>query len=104
MTFKTDASANSVSPLSEACVNASGGKWCYGWYTTTVGGEPRKYCYSNYLHQSKGHASAAKIGGAKDYDHAADGDASNAHLTAGFAYTGSTYYSVDQVLIPCIKG
>ncbi|WP_167542442.1 hypothetical protein [Streptomyces himastatinicus] len=36
-----------------------------------------------------------KIAGGKDYDHAAAGDVSNAHRAAGFAYTCSTYYSVD---------
>jgi hypothetical protein len=92
VTFKMDASADSVSPLSEACVNASGGKWCYGWYTTGVGS---KYCYSNYLHQTKWHSSTVKIADLWMRATAAPGDASNAHHTAGLAYTCSTYYSVD---------
>ncbi|MER7694823.1 lactococcin 972 family bacteriocin [Streptomyces sp. NPDC097610] len=95
-TFNMGASADSVSPLSEACVPASGGKWCYGWYTTEVSpGVFNKYCYSNYLHETKGHASTVKIAGGTDRDHAAAGDVSEAHRTAGFAYTCSTYYSVD---------
>lgn len=45
VTFKMDASADSARPLSEACVNASGGKWCYGWYATEVSpGVFNKYC------------------------------------------------------------
>ncbi|WP_078912926.1 lactococcin 972 family bacteriocin [Streptomyces sp. NRRL S-646] len=92
VTFKMDASAESVSPLSEACVNASGGKWCYGWYITGVAS---KYCYSNYLHQTEWHHSTVKIAGKTAKGVAAPGDASHANITAGAAYTCSTYYSVD---------
>ncbi|MFE9355062.1 lactococcin 972 family bacteriocin [Streptomyces olivaceoviridis] len=97
VTFRTDAPADSVSPLSEACVSpSSGGTWCYGWYTTEVSpGVFNKYCYSNYLHRTKWHSSTVKIAGKTARATAAPGDESNAHLTAGFAYTCSTYYSVD---------
>ncbi|MCA6091034.1 lactococcin 972 family bacteriocin [Streptomyces sp. SCA3-4] len=95
-TFRTDASANSARP-SEACVKpSSGGTWCYGWYTTEVSpGVFNKYCYSNYWHKTRGHASTVKIAGNTRRDHAAADETSNAHLTAGLAYTCSTYYSVD---------
>ncbi|MFE2039161.1 lactococcin 972 family bacteriocin [Streptomyces scopuliridis] len=54
-----------------------------------------KYCYSNYYHGTKGHASTAQIAGNSRRVHAAAGDTSNANLTAGLAYTRSTFYSVD---------
>ncbi|WP_330239999.1 lactococcin 972 family bacteriocin [Streptomyces sp. NBC_00525] len=96
VTIKMDDSAGTVRPLSEACVNASGGKWCYGWYTTEVStGNFRKYCYSNYYHYTKGHSSTVKIAGGTNKDWAPANGTSNAHLTAGFAYTCSTYYSID---------
>ncbi|MFE7579200.1 lactococcin 972 family bacteriocin [Streptomyces sp. NPDC057521] len=96
VTIKMDDSAGTVRPLSEACVNASGGDWCYGWYTTEVStGVFHKYCYSNYYHYTKGHSSTVKIAGATKKDWAAANSTSNAHLTAGFAYTCSTYYSID---------
>ncbi|WP_327361183.1 lactococcin 972 family bacteriocin [Streptomyces sp. NBC_01296] len=96
VTFKLDASANSVRP-SEACVSpSSGGNWCYGWYTTQIGtGELRKYCYSNYYQLDKGHTSTVKMAGGTNRAWAAARDVSQAHITAGFAYTCSTYYSVD---------
>ncbi|MEU9178615.1 lactococcin 972 family bacteriocin [Streptomyces sp. NPDC048550] len=96
VTFKLDASANSVRP-SEACVGpSSGGNWCYGWYTTQIGtGELRKYCYSNYYQLDKGHTSTVKMAGGTNRAWAAARNVSQAHITAGFAYTRSTYYSVD---------
>ncbi|MFB7983166.1 lactococcin 972 family bacteriocin [Streptomyces vinaceus] len=54
-----------------------------------------QYCYSNYAHETKGHASTVKLAGDTRRVHAAAGDVSNANLTAGLAYTCSTYYSVD---------
>lgn len=96
VTFKMDASPGTVQPMSEACISpSSGGTWCYGWYSTTSGGTIMKKCYSNYAQQTKGHSSTAKIGNGSSYDHAAAGDTSNASRIAGFAYTCSTYYSVD---------
>ncbi|MGR3936785.1 lactococcin 972 family bacteriocin [Streptomyces sp. BRA346] len=89
--IKMDASADSVRPMSEACVNASGGNWCYGWYTTTGG----KYCYSNYYHRTKDHKSSVKIAGTLYSSGWVDaGDTSNANATAGLAYTCYTYYSI----------
>ncbi|MFC4517244.1 lactococcin 972 family bacteriocin [Streptomyces ehimensis] len=95
-TFRMDASATSVRPP-EACVSpSSGGTWCYGWYTTEVSpGVFNKYCYSNYWHKTMGHASTVKMAGSTRRDHAWAGEESNANLTAGLAYTCSTYYSVD---------
>ncbi|MFE2877365.1 lactococcin 972 family bacteriocin [Streptomyces roseus] len=97
VTFKTNAPAGSFSPLSQACLNpSSGGTWCYGWYAREVSpGVVNKYCYSNYAHETKGHASTVKLAGDTRRVHAAAGDVSNANLTAGLAYTCSTYYSVD---------
>ncbi|WP_245791557.1 lactococcin 972 family bacteriocin [Actinacidiphila rubida] len=81
--------------MSEACTNpSSGGTWCYGWYSTGLT-PPQKFCYSNYLQETKGHASTVKLAGGTRRVHALAGDVSEANLTAGFAYTCSTYYSVD---------
>ncbi|MFF3877118.1 lactococcin 972 family bacteriocin [Streptomyces sp. NPDC001978] len=81
----------SVSPTSEACVPASGGNWCYGDYLTTSG----KYCYSNYHHYTKVHKSSVKIAGVTvSSGWVAANDYSNAHRTAGAAYTCYTYYSI----------
>ncbi|MFI5689747.1 lactococcin 972 family bacteriocin [Streptomyces sp. NPDC051636] len=86
-----DDSAGNVSPMSEACVPASGGKWCYGDYLNTSG----KYCYSNYYHHDKVHKSSVKIAGVTvDSGWVAANDYSNAHRTAGAAYTCYTYYSI----------
>ncbi|MFI6005786.1 lactococcin 972 family bacteriocin [Streptomyces sp. NPDC051366] len=75
---------------------SSGGTWCYGWYAREVGpGVINKYCYSNYAHETKGHSSTVKLAGNARRVHAAADDVSNANLTAGLAYTCSTYYSVD---------
>ncbi|WP_431047285.1 lactococcin 972 family bacteriocin [Streptomyces sp. P1-3] len=89
--IEMDASAGSVRPDSEACVPASGGKWCYGWYSTTSG----KYCYSNYLHGTKWHSSKVKIAGRSvSSGSVKPGSASNANRTAGFAYTCYSYYNI----------
>ncbi|MFG2359709.1 lactococcin 972 family bacteriocin [Streptomyces sp. NPDC048521] len=45
----------------QACINASGGNWCYGYNLTANG----KYCYSNYYHPTKMHHSTVKISGAR---------------------------------------
>ncbi|MFF1493529.1 lactococcin 972 family bacteriocin [Streptomyces sp. NPDC058304] len=97
VTFKMDASADSARSLASACLSpSSGGTWCYGWYAREVSpGVINKYCYSNYAHQTKGHSSTVKLAGNTRRVHAAAGDTSNANLTAGLAYTCSTYYSVD---------
>lgn len=91
--IEMDASAESAGPLSEACVPASGGTWCYGWYATTSG----KYCYSNYLHWSKWHSSSVKIANSSRSSGSVEpGRPSNANLTAGLAYTCYTYYKIDD--------
>ncbi|MEV1052479.1 lactococcin 972 family bacteriocin [Streptomyces sp. NPDC049887] len=97
VTFKMDASADSVGALSEACVNpSSGGTWCYGWYTTEVSpGVFHKRCYSNYYHLTKGHSSTVKIAGGTHRAWAAARSTSQASLTGGHGYTCYTYYSVD---------
>lgn len=97
VTFKMDASTGSFSPQSQACLSpSSGGTWCYGWYAKEVSpGVINKYCYSNYYHQTKGHSSTVKLAGSTRRAWAAAGNTSNANLTAGLAYTCSTYYSVD---------
>ncbi|MEV6653047.1 lactococcin 972 family bacteriocin [Streptomyces sp. NPDC051219] len=97
VTFKMDASTDSFSPQSEACLSpSSGGTWCYGWYAREVSaGVVNKYCYSNYYHHTKGHSSTVKLAGKTRRAWAAAGNTSNANLTAGLAYTCSTYYSVD---------
>ncbi|ANP52357.1 hypothetical protein J2Z21_008258 [Streptomyces griseochromogenes] len=89
--IEMDTSAGSVRPDSEACVPASGGKWCYGWYTTTSG----KYCYSNYLHGTKWHSSSVKIAHSSLSSGAVKpGSASNAHITAGLVFTCYSYYDI----------
>ncbi|MER6504445.1 lactococcin 972 family bacteriocin [Streptomyces sp. NPDC001455] len=97
VTFKMDASTGSFGPLSEACVSpSSGGTWCYGWYSKEVSpGVINKYCYSNYYHRTKGHSSTVKLAGNTRSAWAAANKTSNANLTAGLAYTCSSYYSVD---------
>ncbi|MFJ8165950.1 lactococcin 972 family bacteriocin [Streptomyces sp. NPDC096136] len=91
------ASTTSFGPQGQACVNpSSGGTWCYGWSAREVSpGVFNKYCYSNYLHGSKGHSSTVTIAGDTRRASAPAGSTSNANLTAGMAYTCSTYYSVD---------
>lgn len=81
------ASTGLVSP--KTIVDAGGGKWSYGWYATTDG----KYCYSNYYHGDVWHGSTVKIAGGSYKSVVAPGDYSNAHMTAGMAYTCYTYYA-----------
>ncbi len=86
--IKVNASANSISPMSESCVDASGGTWCYGSYLTSSG----KYCYSNYVNNTKSHASSVKMDGFLfSSGSIAAGYTSYASLTAGACYT---YYSI----------
>lgn len=70
-------------------VNAGGGKWSFGWYATTGG----KYCYSNYYHYDVVHSSTVKIAGGSRKDVEGPDIYTNAHLTAGMAYTCETYYA-----------
>ncbi|GLX19759.1 hypothetical protein EF910_00665 [Streptomyces sp. WAC07149] len=97
VTFKMDASTASFGPQSQACISpSSGGTWCYGWSAREVSpGVVNKYCYSNYLHGSRGHSSTVKLAGDTRRAWAPAGGISNANLTAGLAYTCSSYYSVD---------
>ncbi|WP_079403518.1 lactococcin 972 family bacteriocin [Streptomyces sp. 3211] len=97
VTFKMDAAAASFGAQSQACISPStGGNWCYGWYAREVSpGVINKYCYSNYYQNTKGHSSTVKLAGSTRRVWAAAGNTSNANLTAGLAYTCSTYCSVD---------
>ncbi|MFJ3876728.1 lactococcin 972 family bacteriocin [Streptomyces sp. NPDC090077] len=97
VTFRMDAATASFGPQSQACISpSSGGTWCYGWSAREVSpGVVNKYCYSNYLHGSKGHSSTVKLAGDTRRAWAPAGGTSNANLTAGLAYTCSSYYSVD---------
>ncbi|MBT3074573.1 lactococcin 972 family bacteriocin [Streptomyces sp. CYG20] len=88
--MKMDDSSGTVRPMSEACVNASGGKWCYGWYGVSNG----KHCYSNYYHYTKYHDSSVKIGKGSLKAAAKPNQTSQASLEAGLAYTCYTYYGV----------
>ncbi|MFJ7585872.1 lactococcin 972 family bacteriocin [Streptomyces sp. NPDC097617] len=97
VTFKTDASTSSFSAQAQACISPpTGGTWCYGWYPREVSpGVIHKYCYSNYYQGTRGHSSTVKLAGDTRRVWAAAGGTTNANLTAGLAYTCSTYYSVD---------
>ncbi|MGA4955502.1 lactococcin 972 family bacteriocin [Streptomyces lavendulocolor] len=97
VTFAMDAATKSVSPRARTCLSpSSGGTWCFGWYAREVSpGVFNKYCYSNYLHATRGHSSTVKIAGSTRRAHAPAGDVSQANLTRGLGYTCSTYYSVD---------
>ncbi|MFK4148895.1 lactococcin 972 family bacteriocin [Streptomyces sp. NPDC004065] len=86
MVIKVEGSASTA----QACIGASGGKWCYGYDLTTDG----KYCYSNYYHSTKLHRSTVKMAGGSYTAGARAGETSYAHMTAGAAYTCSTYYSL----------
>ncbi|MFF3879235.1 lactococcin 972 family bacteriocin [Streptomyces sp. NPDC001978] len=83
----TNTSAGSITP--QTVLNIGGGTWSYGSYLTTGG----KYCYSNYYHGSVVHGSTAAMAGHSIKAVAGPGDYSYAHLTAGAAYTCSTYYA-----------
>ncbi|MFE1337161.1 lactococcin 972 family bacteriocin [Streptomyces sp. NPDC058733] len=85
--FTTDGSAGSRS--ARTIVEAGGGKWSFGWYATTDG----KYCYSNYYHYTVIHSSTVKIAGGTRKDVEGPDIYTNAHLTAGMAYTCETYYA-----------
>ncbi len=96
VTFRVDTAPGTITPMSEACISpSSGGTWCYGWYSTGLT-PPQKFCYSNYLQYTMSHSSTVKMAGTTSKGYAAAGDVSEANVTAGFAYTCSTYYSVDD--------
>ncbi|MFD5510814.1 lactococcin 972 family bacteriocin [Streptomyces sp. NPDC127051] len=70
--------------------NVGGGTWSYGWEAR----DNFKYCYSNYYHGSVAHGSSVKMAGTTAASGwVAAGDYSNAHYSAGFAYTCSTYWT-----------
>ncbi|MBO1416238.1 lactococcin 972 family bacteriocin [Streptomyces sp. FH025] len=73
-------------------VNVGGGTWSYG---TVADGSGLKGCYSNYLHNSKGHGATAILANSNDKVHASAGNWANAYAVAGWAYTCNTYWSVD---------
>lgn len=88
-TFTID---DSTGPFTtQTVVPASGGTWSYGWELRNN----LKYCYSNYFHNTKYHSSSVTLAGTHLTGTAAPGGTSNAHLSAGLAYTCSTYYSVN---------
>ncbi|MFF4497460.1 lactococcin 972 family bacteriocin [Streptomyces sp. NPDC001546] len=92
---KVEMNASGISTLGEACVPASGGNWCYGWYLTGSDAT-QKRCYSNYYHYSRTHSSSVKIGGTYvNSGQTAPNNTANASWTTGAAYTCYTYYSVD---------
>ncbi|MFE6907092.1 lactococcin 972 family bacteriocin [Streptomyces erythrochromogenes] len=96
VTFEMSA-ASDARAASEACVPASGGTWCYGWYAKQV--DPVtvwKYCYSNFLHGSRNHSSSVKLGNTTRRSGVVSaGQVAQANHTAGLAYTCSTYYSLN---------
>ncbi|MGW2059040.1 lactococcin 972 family bacteriocin [Streptomyces sp. NPDC001840] len=84
-----------ITPLGEACVPASGGNWCYGWYLTGVDAT-QKRCYSNYLHETRQHRSTVELAGVTVHSGIKPpGEVASASRTAGAAYTCYTYYSVE---------
>ncbi|CAL9603320.1 hypothetical protein SUDANB120_05487 [Streptomyces sp. enrichment culture] len=97
VTFSMSPATGSLGPQDGSCTNpSSGGTWCYGTQTREVSpGVFNKYCYSNYIHWTKGHSSTVKIANSTRRAWAAAGGTSNANLTAGIAYSCSAYYSVD---------
>ncbi|SES20954.1 lactococcin 972 family bacteriocin [Actinokineospora terrae] len=71
-----------------ACGGASGGTWCKG----TAADGALKRCYSNYVHPNNYHSSTAVMAGGTDKRYNSAGAWSEAHITAGWAYTCNTYY------------
>ncbi|WP_448318365.1 lactococcin 972 family bacteriocin [Streptomyces sp. CO7] len=90
MEIKLEAPADSMGTMN-ACVNASGGEWCYGWFAVVEG----KDCYSNYYHHTKVHKSSVKINGETDDSGwlAATRTANASEIGPGGA-TCYTYYSI----------
>lgn len=84
-----DSEGSTIKPMT--IVSVGGGTWSYGWEARN----DAKYCYSNYYHRSVGHGSTVNMAGYIIKGHADAGQTSNAHHTAGFAYTCYTYYSKD---------
>ncbi|MEU2395542.1 lactococcin 972 family bacteriocin [Streptomyces sp. NPDC007369] len=90
-----DSAIRAMGALNEACVPASGGNWCYGWYLTGVDAT-QKRCYSNYYHYSRSHRSSVKLAGVTVHSGVkAPNETANASRIAGAAYTCYTYYSVE---------
>ncbi|MGW2406032.1 lactococcin 972 family bacteriocin [Streptomyces sp. NPDC001739] len=85
--------ASAARTLGSTCLDhVSGGKWCYGTELVTSG----KRCFSNYLHNSKTHASAVKMAGVWDKSGpTSKTKVARSWYTAGAGYTCNTYYSVD---------
>ncbi|WP_350325726.1 lactococcin 972 family bacteriocin [Streptomyces katrae] len=87
----TFAPSKAFSSMSEACVPASGGNWCYGNYLTSTG----KRCYSNYYHYEKTHKSSVQLGNlSHDSGWVGPNGYSNSSLISGAAFTCKTYYSI----------
>ncbi|MCT2547037.1 MULTISPECIES: lactococcin 972 family bacteriocin [Streptomyces] len=82
-----DAAEGSVTPMK--IVEVGGGTWSYGWQAR----DNYKYCYSNYYHGSVKHGSTVNMAGYIIKDTKPAGQTSNAHHTAGLAYTCYTYYA-----------
>ncbi|MEU8435959.1 lactococcin 972 family bacteriocin [Streptomyces sp. NPDC029216] len=69
--------------------NVGGGTWSYG---TALASNGLKTCYSNYVHPSKYHSSTAVLAGGTDKKYANARSWTNAHVTAGHAYTCHVYW------------
>ncbi|MFB7260563.1 lactococcin 972 family bacteriocin [Streptomyces nojiriensis] len=84
--------SNTFSPMStEACVPASGGNWCYGYYYITTG----KHCYSNYYHSSKTHKTSVEFGNwSGNSGWVNSGETAYTAAEGGAAFTCKTYYSI----------
>ncbi|MFF4323279.1 lactococcin 972 family bacteriocin [Streptomyces sp. NPDC001568] len=91
VTLKT-APAKTFSAMStEACVPASGGNWCYGYYYATNG----KVCYSNYYHFSKTHKTSVQFGSwSGNSGWVNPGETAYTSGVGGAAFTCKTYYSI----------
>ncbi|MFG3035670.1 lactococcin 972 family bacteriocin [Streptomyces sp. NPDC048330] len=87
VTLVIDDSAGSITPMT--VIEVGGGTWAYGWEARN----DRKYCYSNYYHHDVNHGSTVRMAGSEVKGVAFAGQTSYANLTAGFAYTCSTYYA-----------
>lgn len=80
--------SGSIKPMT--ITNVGGGTWSYGWQAR----DNYKYCYSNYYHGSVAHGSSVRMAGTYVASgRIPAGDYSNAHWTAGWAYTCETYWT-----------
>jgi len=84
-----DIDPTSSSVARHTIVNTGGGTWSFGYEYTTSG----KRCYSNYYHGKKRHSSTVKMANGTYKDYAVARDYSNAHRTAGAAFTCSAYWA-----------